>query len=83
MTKFKEYQLHKIQDLLDIPPDRLDAFFVDLKKWHKTGISAKKWLEALGVAVNEPLPENFMSMKWIDDGLHEIVFTDKQGRQSR
>lgn len=72
----KRYQLNKIQDLLDIPADRLDAFFVDFKKWHSAGRSAKKLVEVLSEVVAEPLPDDFVRMTWIDDGLHEgkIIF---------
>lgn len=70
MSKPKEYQLETMADLMKIPVSRFDAFMVDLKTWHKMGKDTLKMINAIAKVVGEP-PAEKVSMKWIDDGLHE------------
>lgn len=78
MSKPKEYTLN-IQDILQIPEESFDNFLTDLKMWHKSARNTVNLLETIAKATNQPIPEEFITMRWIDDGKHDgkIIITEK------
>lgn len=63
----KRYEIDKITDILEIPPESLDDFLIDLKSYHELGQLWKGLADALGEAGSAQL-KRFV---WIDDGKHE------------
>lgn len=70
MSKPKDYILN-IQDILQIPESSFDNFLVDLKKWHKAARDTVNLLEIIAKATDKPVPREFVTMRWIDDGKHD------------
>lgn len=68
----KDYKLKYMIDMFQIPPERFDEFIIDLKKWHKFGSAFHDLAKAIEKVVpNEELPPDYMTMRWIDDGIHD------------
>lgn len=68
----KKYQLEKLNDILDIPSDSLDDFFIDLRKWHSITNNLKDMAEALGQSRDDVGSRGFV---WKDDGKHDAKIT--------
>lgn len=68
------YELHTLHDMLQIPPDRLDAFLPDLKMFLLSARAMGKGMEALGNAIHPDLEMGIRArgMTWIDDGINAI-----------
>ena len=67
----KTYVLKLITDMYEIPEDRFDDFVIQLKKWHKETKAFKDLLETLNKVTGEPMPAEYGTLKWIDDGIDE------------
>lgn len=80
----KDFQLKFMSDMLDIPEDRFDEFLIDLKKWHNFGSNFKNLVAGVASAVGEELPDEFMTMRWLDDGIHsgKVVVNVKEEPKS-
>lgn len=78
-TEQKKYKLVHIEDILDIPTDRLDDFITDLKKWHSASKGVKDLIKAVSEASGIESKER-ITMNWIDDGKHDghIIFKSDQ-----
>lgn len=73
----KTYSMKLVSDMLKIPEDRFDEFLVQLKKWHSFGRTLTSFVETVHEVVGEKLPEEFMTIRWIDDGITEGMPTVK------
>lgn len=71
MITHKTYKLKLMTDMFDIPSDRFEEFLIDLRQWHQFGGAFANLLNATAEAMAEPLPEEFMTMHWTDDGKHD------------
>ena len=67
----KQFTLKLMTDMFAIPEDRFEEFLIDLRKWHKIGKSFSEVLSTIADATGEELPEDYMTMRWTDDGIHE------------
>lgn len=70
------YQLKTLEDTLDIPEDRMDAFLPELKTWHQQVHAWKELLVATAEAAGAPtdsIEVGSEGMTWIDDGKRDIT----------
>lgn len=67
----KKYSLKLMVDMFAIPEDRFDEFLVDLRKWHKIGTGFNNVVQSVAKAVGVKMPEDYMTMRWLDDGIHD------------
>lgn len=67
----KKFTLKLMSDMFAIPEERFDEFLVDLRKWHKIGKSFDGVVQSISKAVGEKMPDDYMTMHWLDDGIHE------------
>lgn len=79
MPKPKVYNLVHVEDLLNIPVEKIDDFIVDLKKWHSVTKNLKNLMHTVSDATGIKSVER-ITMNWIDDGKHDGYVTIK-GRQ--
>lgn len=77
----KIYKLRLMSDMFAIPEDRFDDFLIDLKQWHKVAGNFNELTKIVAKAANEPLPEDYMIMKWKDDGIHKGKVTINVGQK--
>ena len=70
MGKPKTYTLN-IQDILQIPEESFDNFLTDLRLWHKSARNMVNLLNTIADATDQPIPDEFVTMRWIDDGKHD------------
>lgn len=77
----KTYEIKALSDIFQIPEDRLDAFFVELREWVDLGRPMYELSKTLTEALGEDAAQ--MQMKWIDDGKHDkkIVIEAKVGKE--
>lgn len=80
------YEISNIQDMLQIPEERLDAFFSDLKLHLSLLRRTRESMDRLGKAIHPDLKISVSgnSLTWNDDGvnaLHSVV-SDVGGQHS-
>ena len=68
MSDDKRYEIEKIADILDIPPEKFGWFLIDLKQWYIFSRQFKELVEVMPEGVKVDIP----AMVWIDDGAHGI-----------
>lgn len=75
MSESKRYEIKTLQDILEIPEDRMDAFMPDLKAWHQQVHAWKELLTATADALEVPAEFEVASqgMIWIDDDERKIT----------
>jgi len=61
MTEHKRYKISKISDILDVPEDRLDAMFSDMREWYRHA-KQMKTVDSENVSISK-------TFTWIDDGI--------------
>ena len=64
MTEHKRYEIRKISDILEVPEDRLDALFADMREWYAYAKQIQ-FIESDNVAFGKTLT-------WVDDGIEGV-----------
>lgn len=80
MSKPKRYELKVISDILEIPEASFDDFLTDLKKWHKAIRATYTLIKTLNDATGETLPDNIITMVFIDDQKHDGKIIIKEAK---
>ena len=65
MTEHKRYQISKIYDILEVPEDRLDALFADMREWY-TYAKQIQFVESENVTFGK-------TFTWVDDGIDGVT----------
>lgn len=73
--KDKRYHIEKLADILTIPDDRMDAFFVELRQWVDVvkGMDELAKASAEAIGLNGKVEMIAKSMDWIDDDKGNIT----------
>lgn len=64
----KRYEIKKLSDIFEIPENRLDDFFVELREWVDYGRSMYEIVKIANEIAGEEVAESQIQMNWIDDG---------------
>lgn len=76
MSEAKRYSIVKLNDILEIPPEKLDNFIVDLRAWYdlQRGIvTAMADLSKKIEGINSIQIQD--GMTWIDDDKNDVTMT--------
>jgi len=65
MTEHKRYKISKISDILDVPEDRLDAMFSDMREWYAYAKQIQ-FAESENVTFGK-------TFTWVDDGIGGVA----------
>jgi len=75
MSEPKRYTIEHINDILEIPEEKIDHFLEDLRGWYT---HAKAWKDMLGV-ISEIAGDDAATTEtkfvWIDDDKHDAKVT--------
>ena len=69
----KRYVIEKLTDILEIPEDRLDDFFIDLKSYHQMSSPLKDLIKETAKVGGIDVDVLPIRMTWIDDGKHDVT----------
>lgn len=65
MREPNRYQISKISDILEVPEDRLDALFSDMREWYAYAKQIQ-FIDSENVAFDK-------TFTWVDDGIGGVV----------
>lgn len=84
MSEAPRYTIRTLQDMAQVPPDRIDAFLVDLRSCLLTahGISDISGALCEGIDPNLSCPCVPEVITWVDDGAHDLLALHVEGKEN-
>lgn len=81
----KKYEIKNLSDIFQIPENRLDEFFVELREWVDYGRPIYELNKTLTETLGEENAQSHMQMNWIDDGKRDkkIIVEVRDGSEEQ